>query len=209
VGPYAGLTLRNAGDWTDVDWIGFRFYNAAAVITQMNIDGLHFSGYVARVARQVGAYNANDPCLMKVVTDDYAKDDIVADGNKTGAISKMAAAEYYRAVSSPVVGGFTTGMVKDLWPGQKIHCHAHKQAAGTFRVDSDFRVTSFDHILGVDGFTTTWYVTSDVANAHTRPAYASVNAYLASIRPETQNMQAASMKMREIDITQPLLVNTY
>jgi hypothetical protein len=210
IGPNTGWA-NNTGnaDWTDIDYAGIRFMNLAGGAI-MNIDGLHFSGYVARVAKQAAAYSSSDPCLMKLITDDYAKDDIIADGDKTGTISKLAYAEYLRASSTPITGTFTTALVKDLWPGQKIHAYAKKYDPNPlFRIDNDFRATEFTHVIGLNGFYTQWTVTDDVTNTHTRPAYNSINANLAAVRPGTQDMQATSMKMREVDITQPRLVNTY
>ncbi len=209
IGPNTGWA-NNTGnaDWTDIDYAGIRFMNDAGGAI-MNIDGLHFSGYVARVAKQAAAYSSSDPCLMKLATDDYAKDDVIADGDKTGTISKLAYAEYLRASSTPITGTFTTALVKDLWPGQKIHVHAKKQSNGSFRIDKDFRVTEFTHVISADGFRTVWTVTDDVTNTHTQPAYNSINKYLAAVRPGTQDMQAVSMNMRGADMTQPRLVNTY
>jgi len=208
VGDNSGWIEYNSPDWTDIDWIGFRFWNVSGT-PYLFIDGLHFSGYVMRVVAQAGGYSANDPCIMKTVTDDYAKDDVIADEDKTGTISKLAYAEYLRSSSTPVTGTFTTKLVKDLWPGQKLVVQAKRAKTGAFRVNTTFRVPQFTHVIGGTGFWTEWQVTSDVTNTHTQPAYNSVNRNLAAVRPGTQDMQATSMKMREIDITQPRLVNTY
>lgn len=212
IGPYSGCTVFGGGspDWADIDAFGFYFFSTTGgQEATMNIDGPHFTGYVARVAKQAAAYSSGDPCIMKRVTDDYAKDDVIADNDKTGTISKLAYAEYLRASSTPITGTFTTPLVKDLWPGQKIHVHAKKQSGGSFRIDSDFRVTEFTHIIGINGYHTRWTVTDDVTNTHTQPLFNSINKNLAAVRPGTQDMQATSMNMREIDITQDRLVNTY
>jgi hypothetical protein len=208
IGPNTGWVNNAAADWTDIDYVGVEFFNEAGTPV-LNIDGLHFSGYVNRVVKQAAAYSAGDPCLMKVVTDDYGKDDVIADNDKTGTISKLAYAEYLRSASTPIIGTFTTPLVKDLWPGQVISVYAKEYSTGNYRISDSFRVTEFTHVIGDSGWFTIWKVTNDLLNTHTSPAYNSINRNLAAVRPGTQDMQAASMKMREIDITQPRLVNTY
>lgn len=211
IGPYSGCGVTGTPDWADIDAFGFYFCsNTTGQQATLNVDGPHFAGYVNRVVKQAAAYSSADPCIMKLVTDDYAKDDVIADNDKTGTISKLAYAEYLRGLSTPITGTFTTPMVKDLLPGQKIHVYAKYYKAGnSYRIDSDFRVTEFTHVCSPSGFFTEWIVTSDVTNTHSRPAWNSINKKLAAVRPGTQDMQAVSMNMREIDITQPRLVNTY
>ena len=208
IGPNSDWVQTAGGDWSDIDYIGLQYYNGAAGASIMNVDGLYFAGWVARVVRQAGVFSANDTCLMKVVTDDYAKDDVVADNTVTGTISKLAYAEYLRLSGTPLTGKFTTSMVKGLWPGQKVHVEAKKRGDGTsYRINEDFRVTEFTHNISQEGYFTTWTVTNDLLNSLTEPAYNSINKAMKAMRPDTQDTQATSMKMREIDVTQPVLTN--
>ena len=140
IGPDTGWANNAAADWTSIDYVGVRFLNRTAGNGSgvLNIDGLHFGGFVARVAKQAAAYSDADPCIMKVITDDYGKDDVIADEDKTGTISKLAYAEYLRAGNPRTTGTFTTRMVNSLWPGQLVHVHAKKQSGGTFRINGDF-----------------------------------------------------------------------
>jgi len=52
-------------------------------------------------------------------------------------------------------------------------------------------------------------VTDDVKNAHTRASWTDYHKLKEAERPEFQDRQATSIKMREIDITIPKLIKTY
>jgi len=215
--PYSGTDLvadkAGNGDWADIDYIVFGFMNNAANAAKMYIDGLKFNGWVLRAARQTAAYSSSDPVKMKVVTDDVAKDDLLRSGTPgttdLGTMARMCKAEYLRASTTPLVGKYTTPMIKDLWPGMLMHVHAKKKSDGTFNVDSDMRVVKLVHTMSDVGFLTTCHVTSDVKNSHARVAYNDLNRVLADARPEYQDKQTTTIKMREIDITQTIFEETY
>lgn len=211
--PYSGTdevaNLVNAGDWTDVDWVAFGITNSGAPAGTIHIDGLNINGHVLRVAKQAAAYSATDPCLMKVITDDEGKDDTLLASDDSGTIARLAYAEYLRCSTTPLVAMFTTPMIKDLLPGQLLHTHAKKKADASFTVDKDMRVTKLVHTINKDVWLTTPYVTDDVKNSHARTAYNDLNLVLKAARPEFQDRQATSIKMRDIDITLPVLEKTY
>jgi hypothetical protein len=150
---------------------------------------------------------------MKIIVDDEAKDDLLQSGTPgttdLGTLAQLAKAEYYRVSSAPLTGSFTTRLVKDLWAGQKIVVNAKKRRNNTYALSDTFRVTQFDHLIVPEGYYTVWQVTDDLTNSHTQPAYHNINKQLRAIRPEFQDKQATSIKMRDIDITQPLLVESY
>lgn len=201
---------QNSPSWSDIDGVNFQCLSNAAVQGKVYVDGLQFNGWALRGARQA-VYSANDPCKMKVVTDDEAKDDTLVASDDSGTIARLAYAELLRSKTTPVIGKFTIPMLKDLWPGMLVYLNAKKKADGTFNIDSDFRVTKLIHHVTADpkGCTTTVHVTDDVKNAIARPAYNDLNKVLQAARPEFQDRQAASLKMRDIDITQAVLEKNY
>jgi hypothetical protein len=123
-----------------------------------------------------------------------------------------AAAELFKLQSTPIVGTITVPMIKDLQPGQFLHIHARPNSAGTFQIDTDMRATQviqgFSGAKG-DAFKSTIALTSDLYNAYPRAAYDSANELAKAQRPDTQDRQAAGLKLRDIDITQPILGKDY
>jgi len=223
IGPYAGYVPYNSSDiywgtfgnpdWANIDAIGFGFMNTGAAQGVAHIDGLYINGRVVRVARQTAAFSAADPCKMKIITDDVGKDDLLRSGTPgttdQGTIALLAKAEYLRCSTTPLVGSFTTEMIKDLWPGMLLHVHGEKKADGTFNVDCDMRVQLIEHQMSGLGYNSKISVTSDVVNSHARSAYNALNRVLADARPEFQDRQATSIKMREIDIFIDRLIENY
>jgi len=213
--PYSGtdhLALKwNNADWSDIDWICFRFGNAGAAQGVMHVDGLYLSGWVLRVAKQAAGYTSAAPCKIKVITDDEGKDDSLVASDDSGTMGRLAYAEYLRCKSTPMVGVFSTPMIYGIWPGMLLHIHAKKKAygslPGTFNIDKDMRVTQVVQNLA-RGLTTVT-VTDDVINSVARASYLDMNTILQSQRPEFQDRQATSLKMREIDTTIPLLEKSY
>lgn len=210
---FDGWLERNTGTWTDVDIILFKADSKAGVRGKMYIDGLALNGYVIRVARQTAAYSTTDPCRMKIITDDEGKDDSLLSGTPgttdLGTMARLAKAEYLRSCTTPIVGWVDVKMVKDCWPGMLVHVHAEKKADGTFNLDKDMRVSKLEHSTRGGSFNTRLYLTDDVLNSLTRPAYNDMNLLLQSMRPEFQDRQATSLKMREMDITQARLSESY
>lgn len=202
---YSGPT-----DWTDVDSIRFKCTCAAnANLKQFWVDGFHISGYLLRAARQSAAFSSTDPAKIKLITDNVGKDDSLIKATDTGLMARFAKAEVLRSKTTPTLGFIVTPCIKDLLPGQLLHVHAKKISDGTFNINTDMRVTQLIHNFSVKGFTTKIFLTNDVTNSIARTSFSDYNKTMAAARPEFQDRQASSIKTRMIDITQPILENSY
>jgi len=200
------------GSWTAVNWVGFDIVNKP-VGSILYIDGMQFNGWVLRGAKETGI-GPNNKLKLKVITDDIAKDDSMRFGTPgttdLGVMAQLAKAELYRCKTTPLVGEIRTPYLYDLLPGQFVHIHAKKNAAGTPLIDRDMRVVRHElDFSSPGGFISVIGVTSDLINSYPRMAWTNMNKILASGRPESQDRQATSLKMREIDVTQTILEETY
>jgi hypothetical protein len=198
-----------AMDWSDIDGIAFKLTFAANNNNKYFwVDGIGFNGWVLRGARQNAAYSATDTCRMKVINDNVAKHDTLSADDDSGLIGRLAYAEYLRASSTPIVGSFQISIVNDLVPGQLVRIRAKKKSDGSYHVNENFRVLRLIHDIS-DSATTTLEVTNDLLNGNPRLVPNRVNALFEAVKPEFQNRQVSSVKMREIDITQPILEKSY
>jgi len=195
-------------DWTNINAIGIAPLFADNGL-EMWVDGMYINGTGLRAARQAAAYSATDPCKIKMITDSVAKDDTLNAATDSGLIGRATYAEYLRCSSTPTVGSFTISLAPDMLPGQLIHVHAKKKSSGTYAIDKDFRVLRFTHTISPAGYMTTVEVSDDTKNANPRPVPSQYNVLLKAVRPEAQDRQASSIKMRDIDITQPILEKSY
>lgn len=216
IGPYGknndmGLfwvptIITGTPSWSNIDYVQFIFYSAAGAAY---LDGVQFNGHIIRGAKEAGI-GVNNKLKLKVITDDVGKDDSLVAADDSGVMAQLAKAELYRCKTTPLVGELRVPYLYDLLPGQLIHTHAKKNAAGTFNVDCDMRGVRVEHDFDVpNGFTSRVAVTSDVINSYPRMAWSNMNKVLAAARPEFQDRQATSIKTREIDITQSILEVTY
>ncbi len=198
------------GDWTDINAVGlYIVFDAAANGSEVWIDGMYITGTVLRAARQSAAYSSSDPCKTKIITDSVAKDDTMNASDDSGLVGRLVYAEYLRASSSPMVGSLTIPIAPDLLPGQQVHIHAKKTITGSFKIDDDFRVLRLTHEISPNGYFTHLEVTDDLKNANPRPVPNRYNVLLGAVRPESQDRQASSIKLRDIDITQTILEKSY
>lgn len=210
---FRGITAAGGGgDWTDVNWIGFDIVNKP-VNSALYIDGVQFNGWVLRGAKEAGI-GANNKLKLKVITDDIGKDDTMRSGTPgttdLGVMAQLAKAELFRCKTTPLVGEVRTPYLYDLLPGQFLHVHAKKNAAGTPLIDRDMRVVRHELDFSADsGFISVVGVTSDLINSYPRMAWTNINKIQAAARPEFQDRQASSLKTREIDVTQTILEETY
>jgi hypothetical protein len=192
------------GDWTAVNWIGFIIVNKP-VNSALYIDGVQFNGQILRGAKEAGI-GANNKLKLKVITDDIAKDDSMVASDDSGVIGQLCKAELYRCKTTPLVGEIRVPYLYDLMAGQLLHVHCKKTSAGTFNIDRDMRAVRVELTFdGTSTFMDTITVTSDVINSYPRMAWTNMNKVLADARPESQDRQASSLKMREIDVTQTIL----
>ena len=219
IGPYYHYALhepkwlRNyiisgAFSWASVEQIGLLLLSDANG-EEVWLDNYYLSGSVIRGARQAAAFTSSNPCRLKIITDDLAKDDTLKASDDSGTIGQLCYAVYLRSITTPIVGTFTIPIANDLIAGQKIHVHAKKKADDTFQIDDDFRITKIIHAMSSTGCYSTVDVTDDLKNSIPRPIPTHLNKVLSAVRPEFQDRQATSMKARSIDITQPILEKTY
>lgn len=204
-GPFLGIDDAG-GDWNEVNYINFALVSPPTN-SVLYVDGMHFAGYVLR-----GAYNSTliaDGLKTRFINDPFGKDDSLVADDVTGTIARLAYAELLRLQSTPSIGTLTTPMINNLLPGQLVHIHARPNAAGVFQIDADYRVTQLVQRFSVDGYFTDMVVTSDVTNSQARAAYDSLNETYKNIRPEFQDRQTTGIKMRDVDITQPILGHDY
>jgi len=204
-GPSVGMMTPQ---WSDIQQIGINYYMDGDD-WEVWADNWYISGSVMRGARQAAAYSSSDPCRMKLITDNVAKDDSCNVNDDSGTLARLAYAELLRRQTTPIVGTFTILIAPDLLPGQKLHVHAKKQANGSFRIDKDFRVTRIIHQISNRGFYSVVDVSDDLVNARVRDMPTLLNTALQAVRPEFQDRQATSIKAREIDVTQPILEVSY
>jgi len=214
---WSATAAPNAPDWGDIDYIYFDIAANAGDDGYWYFDNLHFGGQILRGAYEAGIGAAN-PLRVKVITDNVAKDDSGKASDDTGLIGRLACAELLRCKTTPVVGSFSTPLLKTLLPGQLVHLHAKKVSdsgacgvcggAGTFRFAKDFRTPRFTHFFG-DSYRTVVEVTDDVKNSICRSAFNDLNVILKAQRPEFQDRQASSYKTRDIDVTQAIMEKSY
>jgi hypothetical protein len=205
IGDYANLDGENwtsivaltPVDWSDIHYISFG--NGAANGKKVWIDGVHFGGpSIIRIARQtlptegmpIGTLGDTDnPMRFKVITDDVGKDDSLVALDDSGLMAQYAKSELYKLNSTPTLGKFTTPMIPTWLPGQFAYIGS-----------IDYRPTKLNHTINNRGFHTSFEVTTDVTNSHSRRRFEDMNKIYAAIRPEYQDRQASSIKSGNIDI---------
>ena len=201
-------------DWAEVNAIGFGFTTTGVDLpSYMWIDGVHFDGWVLRGAKD-GTKIAANKLKMNVINDPFGKYDTLKASDPgpaapTGTVAQLAYSELLRLSTTPMVGQFTSPMVKACLPGQLLHVHARPNRAGTFQIDKDLRVTRLTENFDAKNMTCTWNVTDDVKNARARAAFDSANELLKNVRPEFQDRQSTGTKLRDVDISAIVLEYDY
>jgi len=219
VGDEIKIDIENSPNWANINWFEIEFVNANSAAGNAWFDGLHFSGTILRGAKESAGYSSTNPLKIKVITDDVAKDDSLLASDDSGTIARLAYAELLRCQTQPIIGWVKTPYLKDLKPGQFLHIHAKKKsdsgtcaicgAPGTFNIAKDMRASKVIHEFSTQGSLTTTEITDDLINANTRASWTDLNTIFKAQRPEFQDRQATSIKTREIDITQAILVTEY
>lgn len=202
-GSFSGWTF-GAGNWADINWIYFKWWIDDNVGGFTFLDGIRFNGYVLR-----GAYNStlisSSQAKMRVVSDKYAKGDTLIASDDSGTIAMFAKAELLRQMQTNRATTVSTRLLREAQAGQLLRLYA-RPIGGVYEVNGvDFRASKLVHEITDKVLMTTFNLTDDVTNAMSRSAFDSVNAVIASYRPEFQDRQATGTKMRDIDITQTLL----
>lgn len=200
IGENTGWITPGGGaspDWTDVDYVMFRMYNAAGT-PYVYLDGLQFRGWILRAA-----YNstliASQGCKMHPINDSFPNDDTLIEASDTGTAALVAYGELKRLQTTPTTGTvYCTRMIKDILAGQWVYINS-----------TDYRVTQVRQIVDAKGYRTELDVTDDTTNSFANTALNSHQTISAAQRPEFQDRQSTGIKMRDIDITQPILSVDY
>jgi hypothetical protein len=198
--------LNGIPDWSSIASIEVSQVTPGATC-YLFLDGMYFGdAAVCRVARQcfptgdpdAGTLGqATNPVRMKILTDNTGKDDSLIASDDSGLLAKLAKSELQRANKSTVSENFTTPMIPDVLPGQY------------FYIGGDWRIKQATHGIGANGYRTSFEVTDDVTNSHTRMRYEDINKIYAAIRPEWQDRQASSIKAGDLDIRIARLEKAY
>jgi hypothetical protein len=215
IGAYANnaaegnITWHTDGspDWTQVDYIQFYLRQTGAHSAHLYVDDLQINGFVLRAATNTTNIDATYP-RMVFVNDMNAKDDSCSPSDDSGLIAQCAYAELLKRQTSPVLGTLTTLMIKGAMPGQKVHVHAKKTSAGSFRIDKNFRITKVTFVKS-GSYQTIFNVTDDLVNSHARMRSEDIRQIMAQARPNFQDRQASSLKTMDVDITQAVLSQDY
>jgi hypothetical protein len=218
IGPYYQSNLKDeelfvwsitgSPSWSNINAIKLYFQAPSGIYQYLYVDDLHFEANMCRVAKNSTSITANK-LKTRIITDNIGKDDSLKATDDSGTLAKLAYAELLRLQKTSLIGSFVTPMIKDLLPGQWLHVHSKKTASGTYNIDGDMRASLFTHIIDRTGFKTTYTVTDDLTNAHTRPKYEDLNKILSAVRPEFQDRQATSIKTNNVDIDIPRFEKDY
>jgi hypothetical protein len=209
-------TLTNAPDWANINGLEFYFRPAGVAANQCDIwlDGLNLMGHVVRGAKklQVGGA-AEDYYKFRLITDDVAKDDTLATGNlgtsDVGTMGRLAHAELLRSSKRPITGQISVPGLPTILPGQFAHIHAAHTTGATYRINKDMRI--FIHKLEFfnNGLRSYLNLTDDIYNGNVMRPYTMYNLIAKAVNPDNQDRQIASIKSRLIDITLPILEESY
>lgn len=193
-------------NWNHIHGIEFQFDGTADRNT-IFIDDLHFNGRIVRVAKNSTNITANKE-VQKIVVDDTAHDDSMNEADDSGTCALLAKGELMRCQTTPTVGTINFGIGKEtMLPGQVLHLHGRGLPNGTFRIDSDFRITKVTHSFNMSGFQTSIDVTSDCLTSFpkTVPEQASIiSRYAVMGHKDARNLKTAG-----IDVLVPFLSVNY
>ena len=217
IGPYAlnpaytekyHWTDSNPGvtSWANVNGIEFQF-DGTADRDFIFVDDLHFSGKIIRVAYNQTSITAYDE-VQAVIVDDTAHDDSMKQADDSGTCALLAKGELMRRQTLPVVGQIKMMRgTETMLPGQIVHVYARKELDGTYKIDSDFRVTKIMHSFDKMGFTSTVDVTSDVLTSF--PKSVPNNASIITKYGLMGHRDAKNLKVAGLDVLVEQLVVAY
>jgi len=213
VGPYAYMnelatfwSIDGVPNWADIDSIQF-FQNPDSDLTaSIWLDGVNFSGWVLRGARD-DAKIASQKAIVQLIVDNVGKDDSGTDDDSY-VMASLAKAELYRSVTTPIIGEICIPGQETILPGQLAHIHFGKKN-GTFNIDKDMRFTQVVDRFNLQGYFSYLTLTDDLKNSRPMQPHKGYNLILEATNPNFQNRERASVKSREIDITQPILSRNY
>jgi hypothetical protein len=233
IGPYWASDEENKqyrwtkigdGDWITINGISFSGIEAYAA-DRTYIDDLHFSGQIARSAKNSWSILGNaDPLVtakneyQKVLISRNAMDDScvagVGAGKDDGFAARIAYAELLRRQKRPKTIIFsTTRDMKNAMAGQKIHVHVCRKPDGTFRSTGwdnggDMRIIELQEDLTAGGILYTVTATTDLLNStpiSVPDQYAMWQENMFVNSKEAKNIRAGS----EVDLLIPILESEY
>lgn len=221
IGPYAKQaktaerlwTLTGSPNWNAIIYIIFRAKSKTGQVGRVNVDGLHFAGWILRGARddtKIGTQKAR----VKLIMDDVAKDDSTSATDDAYVMAQLSKAELYRSISAPIIGEISIpgipGSLK-IMPGQLAHIHHGKKSSGSFSIDKDMRILQVRHRFeqSPHGLRTYLTLTDDVKNSRALMPNIGYNLLVKAANPEFLNRETASRKTREIDLSQTILSKNY
>lgn len=217
IGPYWASTEEakqfrwdtvGSPSWSNIGSLEFVVSLGGADAT-LHIDDLHFSGKLARSAKNSTNITANKE-HQKVLISRNAMDDSCVASDDTGYAARIAYAELLRRQSLPVTVMFTVAGKQSMMAGQKLHVHAGKKRDGaSYTVDADMRIIELAHkISGGNGFTTTVTATSDLKNSspvNIPDQYAMWQENMFVNSAEAKNIRAGA----EVDLLIPMIEKDY
>jgi hypothetical protein len=216
VGPYSYLNelatnwyvAAGAPTWTNIDSIRF-FQNPDSGLTgSIWVDGLNFSGWILRGARD-DTKITSQKAIVELIVDNIGKDDSGKDDDSY-VMASLAKATLYRDITTPIIGEICIPGQETILPGQLAHIHFGKKADSNFNIDKDMRITQVVERVNLNqGYVTNLSLTDDVKNSRPMQPHKGYNLILDATNPNFQNRERASVKTREIDITQPILSKNY
>lgn len=189
-----------APDWADIN--GIALLAGAVNAMDKHFDDLHFAGKLIREATDASEITATQKCHQKVLRLDTAVDDLLKDGTPgttdLGTAAQLCYSELLRRAEQPIVGLIQVPGAESILPGQTIHVHACKQAAGTFRINKDMRVKELKHVFSMEtGFKTILNLTDDLMNSHAfgvPTAYSLLKEYAGALgHSEAKDLKASGI----------------
>jgi hypothetical protein len=197
-----GWGNSGTADWADIDYIDIDFGDDT---TSIWFDGLHFEGWIHRVARKTGESYYKQWWIV----DDVGLDDSGLAATDTYPMAQYAYAELIRRARRPVQGGITLPGKPTILAGQKAHIHAAKYSGG-FRIDDDFRITTHRLDFTSTGMSSYLELTDDLINGVPMMLDTPYSRSLRAVNPDLpRNRGGATIARRSVDITVPILEKTY
>lgn len=199
-------------DWSEIQYIGFSFYNASTLERISKLDSLRVEGSVIRAAyssTSIAAVGAR----VKLITDSLAKCDSLDAGNDSSTLARFAKAELYRGMSTPLVGTIKIPMDARLVAGQLVYVKMSPRNANFPHDTGETYLTMriLEHkisycMLGAFSYLT---LTSDVTNSIALSLNDMYSAVLRASNPDYQDRDRASLKGKDIDIGETILAKDY
>lgn len=223
IGPYYATaeearsyrwSSNGSPDWSDINGCAFYVVDNGTDPGVLCLDDLHFSGKLVRSAYNSGDITAKGQEIQKVLIARNAMDDSCVASDDTGFAGRIARAELLRRSAQTINMMFTIGTNNTctnvlMMPGQKIHVHALKTAAGTFIINNTMRTLMLEHNWNIQtGLTTTITSSSDLYNSHSINGidqYALWQENMFLNNAEARNIRTGA----EVDLSIPIMSKNY